>query len=167
MSANSRRRNKLERKLRREAQLRNNSEQPAAETGAAPVLQSAGDGGSATARPEEPVSAPQPETPQLKPARKRARRLLETAADELEQSEVEFLEEVLATAKEAMELHRLEIRERAELQRRGEPAPKRWQVSPSIFEKLVAKAVMVIEVRLARRRASPGRKAGDTRALSA
>jgi hypothetical protein len=152
MSANSRRRNKLERKLRREAELRNNA-QPAEETGAAPVLRSPGEGGSASARPESLENVPQPETPQRKPARKGAKRLLETAADELEQSEVEFLEEVLATAKEAMELHRLEIRDRAELQRRGEPAPKRWQVSPSNFEKLVAKAVMVIEVRLARRRA--------------
>lgn len=153
MSANSRRRNKLERKLRREAELRRKNERTAEETGAAPVLRSPGEGGSESTRPESLENVPQPETPQRKPARKGARRLLETAADELEQSEVEFLEEVLATAKEAMELHRLEIRERAELQRRGEPAPKRWQVSPSIFEKLVAKAVMVIEVRLARRRA--------------
>ena len=152
MSANSRRRNKLERKLRREAEIRNNT-QPAEATGAAPVLRSPGEGGSASAPVETAEQPHVEEAQQLKPARKRAQRLLETAAEELEQAEVEFLEEVLATAKEAMDLHRLEIRERAELQRRGEPAPKRWQVSPSIFEKLVAKAVMVIEVRLARRRA--------------
>ncbi|MCB9932681.1 MAG: hypothetical protein H6841_04580 [Planctomycetes bacterium] len=159
MSANSRRRNRLLRQQRREAEHRGQNETAAMEASHASADQ--------PATRESAGQPPVEDTPRFKPARKGAKRLLETAAAELEQAEVEFLEEVLKTARDAMTLHHQEVRERIAAHEKGEPVTRRWTVSPGIFEKLVAKGLLVIEILLARRRSSPGREAGDTRALSA
>lgn len=126
MSATSRKRNKLERKLRREAEL--------AAQGAVP------------ARPE-----PEPAAEAHAPMRRRVQRLLETSASELEQAELEVLDEMFETAREAIALYRAEVRERHEALRNGRPLPKRWQVSPGIAEKLMAKVARILEIRVARR----------------
>ena len=130
MSATSRKRNKLERKLRRQAEL------AAQETGAAAPLMTE------TASPAVEPHAP---------VRKRVQRLLETSASELEQTELEVLDEMFETAREAIALYRAEVRERNEALRSGRPLPKRWQVSPGIAEKLMAKVARILEIRVARR----------------
>jgi hypothetical protein len=128
MSATSRKRNKLERKLRRQAEL--------AAQGAA----------SAPAQ-----SVPEPAAEPAAPVRKRVQRLLETSARELEQAELEVLDEMFETAREAIALYRSEVRERSEALRNGRPLPKRWQISPGIAEKLMAKVARILEIRVARR----------------
>lgn len=130
MSATSRKRNKLERKLRRQAELA--------------ALQTDAD----TPPAAEPAS---PATEPHAPVRKRVQRLLETSASELEQTELEVLDEMFETAREAIALYRAEVRERSEALRAGQPLPKRWQVSPGIAEKLMAKLARILEIRVARR----------------
>lgn len=130
MSATSRKRNKLERKLRRQAELA--------------ALQTDAD----TPPETEPAS---PATEPHAPVRKRVQRLLETSASELEQTELEVLDEMFETAREAIALYRAEVRERSEALRAGQPLPKRWQVSPGIAEKLMAKLARILEIRVARR----------------
>lgn len=136
MSATSRKRNKLERKLRRQAELAALQAAAAQDTGDA----------SALARP-----VPEPAAESLAPVRKRVQRLLETSASELEQAELEVLDEMFETAREAIALYRAEVRERNEALRNGQPLPKRWQVSPGIAEKLMAKVARILEIRVARR----------------
>ena len=72
------------------------------------------------------------EESQAKPIRKRVQRLLETSGEMLEQSELEFLDEMLETAREAIALNRTETRQRNEARKRGEPVTTRWEVSPSV-----------------------------------
>jgi hypothetical protein len=87
------------------------------------------------------------------PARKRVQRLLETAAHELDELETAILDDMLAAAKEAISLHKAEAHARSEARNRGEEPPKRWEVSPSVYDRICAKALRIIEIRLARRRA--------------
>jgi len=130
MSATSRKRNKLERKLRRQAEL------AALQTDVNTLP---------AAEPASPATEPHA------PVRKRVQRLLETSASELEQTELEVLDEMFETAREAIGLYRAEVRERTEALRNGQPLPKRWQVSPGIAEKLMAKLARILEIRVARR----------------
>ena len=79
--------------------------------------------------------------------------LLETSAAELEQCELEILDELLETAREAIVLHKAEIRRRAAAHQRGEFFYGRWEVSPGVFDRLSAKVVRIINIKVARRRA--------------
>ncbi|MCB9895843.1 MAG: hypothetical protein H6839_15455 [Planctomycetes bacterium] len=116
---------KMQRRLQRQAIERHAAEQPADE---APALQ------------------PQP-------VRKRVRTLLETSAAELEQCELEMLDELLETAREAIAMHKAEIRERMTAMQRGEVLFMRWQISPSVFDRVSAKLIRILQIKVARRRA--------------
>ncbi|MCA8915392.1 MAG: hypothetical protein KDB90_08265 [Planctomycetes bacterium] len=100
------------------------------------------------------VEAPAPvvEQPTKAPARKRVQKLLETAAHELDELETAILDQMLDAAREAIALHKSEAHARNEAHTRGEPVPKRWEVSPGVYDRICAKALRIIEIRLARRR---------------
>ena len=104
------------------------------------------------------------EESKAKPVRKRVQRLLETSGEMLEQSELEFLDEMLEAAREAIALNRTETRQRNEARKRGEPVTTRWEVSPSVANALMNRALRIIEIKVARRRAlkdeAPQRMAG-------
>ncbi|MCB9894217.1 MAG: hypothetical protein H6839_07205 [Planctomycetes bacterium] len=104
----------------------------------------------------EPVQvkepAPSVERSKKAPARKRVQKLLETAAHELDELETAILDQMLDAANEAIALHKAEAHARNEARKRGEPVPKRWEVSPSVYDRICSKALRIIEIRLARRR---------------
>ncbi|MCB9933497.1 MAG: hypothetical protein H6841_08755 [Planctomycetes bacterium] len=125
---------KIDRRLRQRA-IERHQDQQAAE-GAQPQ----------PAAGTEPVPGPE-----QAPVRKRVQRLLETSAAELEQTELEILDEMLAAAREAIALHHAEIKVRLDAHRRGQWVNTRWVISPSVFEKLAAKVARIIEIRVARR----------------
>lgn len=125
---------KIDRRLRQRAIERHQAQQAAESTQAR------------QAADPEPIPGPE-----QAPVRKRVQRLLETSAAELEQTELEILDEMLAAAREAIALHHAEIKVRLDAHRRGQWVNTRWVISPSVFEKLAAKVARIIEIRVARR----------------
>jgi hypothetical protein len=101
----------------------------------------------------EEAANTEPETAPAKPVRKRVQSLLETTAAELEQSELEILDELLATAREAMALHRVEISARAAARARNDYFFARWEISPGVFDRIAAKLLRILQIKVARRRA--------------
>ena len=87
--------------------------------------------------------APAVEQPKKAPARKRVQKLLETAAHELDELETAILDQMLDAANEAIVLHKAEAHERNEAHKRGDPLPKRWEVSPSVYDRICANALRI------------------------